>query len=484
MPKTLILAFLLLPVQLLAQSFDGNIVLGRATDDSITANILSYSRQDVYLEFGTNPGNYAYATEPVSLIEGESTEITLRGLSADTNYFYRLRFGGSQSSSDFLNSPEYSFHTQRARGSSFVFGVQGDSHPERAPRDFVAELYDVTLNQAKSDGVDMYFTTGDDFAIRADINARNRIAEENVAERYLIQRPHLGVVGNSAPVYLVNGNWEQAALYLYQDVANFPGADNPAVWAQNARNRYFPQPEPGDFYRGNSDELPFIDKGLSGSYFAFEWGDGLFVVIDPFWTSTSAVDNLFGVPPRSAETFKTQNKWDYGLGDAQYHWLKETLENSDAKFKFVFSHLLHGIERGGVEGLHLFEWGGEDFRGNYQFDEQRPGWEKPLHQLMVDNDVTIYFHAHDHVWAKQERDGVIYQEVSSPADPDYGELTNWAAYYTDDSTVLLANTGYTRVSVSSEEVVVDYVLTYLPEDENEDRQSGEVAYSYSIKARE
>lgn len=470
-------------LHLVAQEFGGDIVLGRPTDNSITANVRSALNQDIYLEFGTRSGDYRYATEAIEFEAGEPAEIGLVGLDANTEYFYRLRFnrGQERQAAQYLSSQEFSFHTPRPPGSSFVFGVQGDSHPERAPRDFIPELYDITLKQAKSDDVDFYFTTGDDFSI--DLRYPDGIIEEDVIERYAIQRPHLGIVGNSAPVFLVNGNHEQAALYLYNDARKYPAPDNPAVWAQNARNEYFSQPHPNDFYTGNTDEIEYIEDGLKGSYFAFEWGDALFVTLDPFWTSEVHVNNLFeGAPGQAGESDKTPNKWDISLGDAQYNWLKDTLENSDASYKFIFSHLLHGVDRGGVEGLNLFEWGGEDFRGNYQFDTERPNWDKPLHQLMVDTDVTIYFHAHDHVWVKQELDGVVYQEVSSPADQDYDELTNWAAAYTDETSVILENSGYTRVSVSPEEVKVDYVRSYLPEHENAERQTGEVAYSYVIKA--
>ncbi len=144
--------------------------------------------------------------------------------------------------------------------------------------------------------------------------------------------------------------------------------------------------------------------------------------------------------------------------------------------------MMHGGDRGGVDQANLYEWGGENQNGDYEFDIERPNWEKPIHQLMADTKVTVFFHAHDHVWVKQELDGVVYQEVSSPADSDY-ELTNWAVAYKDESSVILPNTGYTRVSVSPEQVQVDYVRTYLPEDESQEQISGEVAYSYVIEAR-
>lgn len=471
---------LLTPLHLSAQEFNGDIVLGRPTNSAITANVRSAISQDIYLEFGTRSGDYAHRTEAIELVAGQPTEIDLTGLSSNTQYFYRLRFdqGEDRQVAQYSSSDEFSFHTPRAPGSSFVFGVQGDSHPER--RGFIPELYNVTLNQAKSDGLDFYFTTGDDFSIDMRYaEGIDRITEEDVIERYTIQRPYLGVVGSSAPVFLVNGNHEQGALYLYNDAEKYPAPNNPAVWVQNARNNYYPQPQPDDFYSGNEDEIKYIEDGLKGTYFAFEWGDALFVTIDPFWTSEVHVDNLF----EGGRASLTPNKWDITLGDAQYNWLKDTLENSDATFKFIFSHMLHGIDRGGVEGLNRFEWGGEDPEGNYKFDTERPGWDKPLHQLMADTDVTVYFHAHDHIWVKQDLDGVVYQELPSPAALKQNEEEpNWSRFYTDETSVIFENTGYTRVRVSPEQVQVDYVRAYLPAHENEERQTGNVTYSYVIKA--
>ena len=47
----------------------------------------------------------------------------------------------------------------------------------------------------------------------------------------------------------------------------------------------------------------------------------------------------------------------------------------------------------------------------------------------------------------------------------------------------LPSSGYLRVSVGPQEVKVEYVRSYLPKDEIESRRHGEVAHSYTIKAR-
>ena len=41
--------------------------------------------------------------------------------------------------------------------------------------------------------------------------------------------------------------------------------------------------------------------------------------------------------------------WESTIGDAQYQWLKRTLEESEAKYKFVFAHHVFGTGRGAVE---------------------------------------------------------------------------------------------------------------------------------------
>ena len=95
---------------------------------------------------------------------------------------------------------------------------------------------------------------------------------------------------------------------------------------------------------------------------------------------------------------------------------------------------------------------------------------------MAANNVTIFFQRHDHIWARQQLDGVIYQTLPEPADPFY-TLYNADAFRSGGK---LPNTGYTRVTVSPSTVKVDYVRTYLPKDEGPGKTSGAVAFSYSI----
>ncbi|MCY2952886.1 MAG: hypothetical protein NTU53_13060 [Planctomycetota bacterium] len=41
----------------------------------------------------------------------------------------------------------------------------------------------------------------------------------------------------------------------------------------------------------------------------------------------------------------------------------------------------------------------------------------PIRQLLVQNHVNIAFQGHEHLYAKQDLDGIVYQEVPQPGDP-------------------------------------------------------------------
>ena len=57
------------------------------------------------------------------------------------------------------------------------------------------------------------------------------------------------------------------------------------------------------------------------------------------------------------------DNWYWTLGEAQYGWLERSLQQSEAKFCFVFLHHLVGgadrNNRGGSEAAPFWEWGGK-----------------------------------------------------------------------------------------------------------------------------
>ena len=432
-----------------------SVVLGRPTDHAVTASLVAQVAGDAYIEFTPAPGQSQKRSELVSLSAQQPRHVLLAPLPADQRVSYRAYFR-AQGERQFTPGPHQSFHTQRPPGSRFVFELQGDSHPERRQQ-FDPAWYGRTLRGVAADEPDFYFLMGDDFSVDTlpEINA------ESVTQRYRLQRPFLALVGQRAPLFLVNGNHEQAAL------ANFDGQpDNVAVWAQNARDAFFPQPAPDAFYAGNPVQMPHI--GWLRNYFAWHWGDALFVVIDPYWHSAKPVDNVLGGGA------KNRDLWAVTLGEAQYRWLQDTLANSKARYKFVFSHHVLGSGRGGVELAGMYEWGGRNRKGVDEFQRYRPGWAMPIHALFVKHRVSIFFQGHDHLFARQELDGVVYQTLPQPADPNEA-LHFPEAYQRGDR---LPNSGRVRVSVSPEKARVEYIRTSSHDGGTTAPEA--VAYSYEV----
>ncbi len=358
------------------------------------------------------------------------------------SYFWHTRESINSVSLSKTNEQATSDVKSNSDQTSFSFGIQGDSHPERAGKMFNSELYKTTLQNVVKANPAFYFLLGDDFSIEKLIENKT-YTQTTVDEVYLNQKKYLDAL--SMPIYLVNGNHEQEAKYLLDGTNN-----NPAVLARIARAKYFDSP------------------GAETGYYSFTYGNALFVAIDFYWHSDSAVDNTAGVD-KSADK-KNRNMWDITLGDEQYKWLKETLENSQAKYKFVFTHHVLGTGRGGIEQAKLYEWGGYNSKGVWEFDKMRPGWELPIHQLMAKNGVTIFFQGHDHLFAKQELDGVIYQEVPNPADNTYTAF-NQEAYKSGD---ILPNSGFLNVAVSDDQVKVDYIASGQS-------KNGQSIFSYIVK---
>jgi hypothetical protein len=427
-------------------------ITGLPTMDSITIHVIPIRSMNICYEYGTVQGQYPSRTASQPAQAGVPLQTVITGLKPDSRYFFRIRY-------DDVSGPEKTFVTARAAGTSFRFGIQGDSHPERVGKQFDGDLYSRMLGFVGKDQLDFYLTCGDDFSV----DSLHTVNADTVKAVYLKQRQWLESV--EAPIFLVNGNHEQASM------ANLDGtANNVAVWAQSSRNSLFPQPAPDGFYTG--DEFVDPNIGQLRDYYAYTWGDALFVVLDPYWHSPVTVDNQYG---SGHDPKGNRDLWQVTIGDEQYTWFKQVLETSKARHKFVFCHHVLGTQRGGIEIANKYEWGDDA-----NLSSHRPSWTKSIHRLMADNHVTIFFQGHDHIFVKQELDGVIYQTLPCPADPNYA-LMNDDRFLTGDK---LPGSGYIRVSVSPAEVLVEYIRVFLPADEVGGQQSGEVAYSYKVSGAE
>ena len=144
---------------------------------------------------------------------------------------------------------------------------------------------------------------------------------------------------------------------------------------------------------------------------------------------------------------------------------------------------MKGLMRGGIETVKYLEMGGYNLDGTWGFDKARPGWAMPIHQLLVANNATIYFHGHDHLYVKQDLDGLVYQEGPVPARIGKYDATTAAKDYNYTHGTVVGGSGYLRVRVSPDDVRVDFVQTYLPSEEDATHKDGMIGDSYTIKAR-
>jgi hypothetical protein len=99
-----------------------------------------------------------------------------------------------------------------------------------------------------------------------------------------------------------------------------------------------------------------------------------------------------------------------------------------------------------------------------------------VHQLFVKTNVTAFFHGHDHIFAEEELDGVVYLEVPHAANSGYGVGFDTNANDYADGT-MVNNSGHVRVTVSPSNARIEYVRSWLP---GASGVNGQIAYAHDV----
>ncbi|MFZ4454855.1 MAG: metallophosphoesterase family protein [Bacteroidales bacterium] len=436
--------------QTVVPSHNFDVIAARPTTNAITLSVLFYKSASIYVEYWI-ANEPRHKSEVYRLAAFKPQEIVLLNLKPDTRYKYQIRFQLADNE-QYLSSKTSYFQTARKSNRPFAFTITADSHLDQNAD---TAIYKTTLLNAASDSADFHFDLGDTF-----MTDKYRDQYKDAFSQYVAQRYYLGLLCNSAALFFVLGNHDGETGQRLNGTEN-----NSTVWSNLTRKTYFPNPLPDDFYSGNTHSEPFV--GLPQDYYAFEWGNAQFIVLDPFWFT-----------PRAGN----DNPWERTLGKTQYEWLKSTLEKSKASFRFVFIHNLvggadvKGKARGGAEIAGFYEWGGKNQDGTDGFKQHRLDWEMPIHDLLRKYRVTAVFHGHDHLFAKQEKDGIIYQCISQPGSMRTRISNQGTEYgYTTDDAFL--NAGYMRVSVLKNKARFDFVSTNIDEPAKNKR----VIYTYELK---
>ena len=491
-PKILVILFVFVsifglystPGTLHAQTFNQPELLGRPTANSVTLHVVvSTTVQTQFkVQYGTTSGVYPDSTAPVTVAASSSNvpvTIVISGLSPNTKYYYQL--GSSTNGTTWTwrtSTPAHSFYTQRELGSTYKFTITTDGHVGILLG--TAATQQQTLTNVGTDNPDFHIDLGDTVAMDNGNTGGSVTTETAARNAYLTQRSatYFGKISHSVPIFLVAGNHEQTEGW-HRLVNNLP------FWSINARKRYFLNPVPDAFYSGNTDNTFTAIVGdvpsdhLLGNYYAWNWGDALFVVIDPFWYTTTKAKNDPATYGGGEDTGAgSGDRWDWTLGDAQYNWLTDVLESSSAKYKFLIMHHPTGgtddyIRGGAIAGTYV-EWGGNNENGSgypSAFTSRRPTWPKPIHQVLVDNKVSAVFHGHDHQFVYETRDGIVYQEVPSAGGAAaFGGVYSEGDHGSYNTIEILTNPGHLRITVAPTQATVDYIAT----------TGGGVSYTYNI----
>jgi hypothetical protein len=244
---------------------------------------------------------------------------------------------------------------------------------------------------------------------------------------YLDYRRMLGDTLGRAAHFTVIGNW---------DGENGCNTADEIQRSRSQRLVYLPGPTPDVYPTGGS---------LNEDYYAFTWGDALFVVLNvmTYTPTCHLLDTDHGSPD------------DWTLGGAQLMWLDATLAAATSKWRFLFIH--HAVGGAGGDAADAAYGRGGGLAAHV-------GEQAMVHDMMIRYGVQIFFYGHDHVFTDMVVDGIHYTLPGSAGAPwkFTSSETGYTSYWPDS--------GHGRVHVAPDRVQVDFVA-----------QGGSVLTSYSIQ---
>jgi 3',5'-cyclic AMP phosphodiesterase CpdA len=243
---------------------------------------------------------------------------------------------------------------------------------------------------------------------------------------YLNYRRTFGTTVASAAHFVTIGGWDsESGCNTLEEINR----------SRDQRLLYLPGPGSQTYPEGGS---------ANQDYYAFTWGDALFVVLNVFTYTPTC--HLLSEYPGSPD--------DWTLGDDQLAWLGTTLASSGAKWKVLLIHHPVGGDAGDFDDSAYGRGGGR---------AANVGQQATVHALMRQYGVQIFFYGHDHVFTDMTVDNIHYSLPGSA-----GAI--W--YFTPDQTGYAQDwevPGWGRVTVGPDGVHVQFVDL-----------SGKIIYEYSL----
>ena len=338
------------------------------------------------------------------------------GLSSGARHQYRIVARAADAGAEIVLY-EGSVVTRRPPGASFSFAMVTDTHVGADPTFSNQGVPATTSAVSTAIGAaapDFMVNLGDVLDFHQ-YGFNEPPPDKSIArDAYLNYRALLAGTTANAAHYEVLGGWDSEA-----------GCDTPDEVDRSRSQRllYVPGPDPTTYPEGG---------GTFENYYAFTWGDALFVMLDVFGYTPGC--HLLGAYPGLVD--------DWTLGAEQLDWLRGVLENATAKWRFIFiHHPVGGMSPDPVEAAY----------GRGGGAAANVGEQAVVHQLMRDHGVQVFFYGHDHVFTDMTVDGIHYTLPGSAGAPwmfteaQTGYTTSWP------------DSGWGRVDVTPDSVHVSFV---------------------------
>jgi hypothetical protein len=402
-----------LPFAPTTHGFGLNVVEAHGNAPALRARI----RQQGTTSWGT--------TAPPEVRGSEVAQWAFEGLLPGAHYEYEI-IGAGANQDTLLYSGNVV--TQRPAGEPFTFALISDSHIG-SDLTYTNQGLPGTL-QAVSSAVgaaapDFLVNLGDMLDFHQ-YGFNDPPPSSASRQAYLNYRTLLGDTLGHAAHYATIGNWEgEDGFYTAEEIAS----------SREQRLLYMPGPKPATYPEAGSP---------NEDYYAFTWGDALFVVLNVMSYTQTA--HLLGYNPGLPD--------DWTLGEAQLGWLTDTLARATSKWRFLLIHHTVGGAAGNADNSAYGRGGGQ---------AAYVGEQAKVHQLMLQHGVQIFFYGHDHVFTDMVVDGIHYTLPSSAGAPwlftqsETGYQQAWLA------------SGWAKVAVSPGSVDVQFWS-----------MTGEILYEYAL----
>ena len=250
----------------LSEDIYGKTFLGRPTDRSISISTAFNKETQYYYQYGKSIDNLDEKTMIKTASPGTVQVETITSLQSGTKYYYQLCQKNNEKETYNL-SKMFSFHTQCPPGSEYTFLVEADPHLDENSD---GNIYESILSGMLKQEADFIIDLGDSSMVEK--LASN---QEEIEDRNILLRSYWDNISHSIPFFMIPGNHDGEAGW------NNKGTNPIGDLAASSRRTYFQNPVPGTFY-----------SGLNDTSYAWEWGDALFIALDPFSYTDILIKNL------------------------------------------------------------------------------------------------------------------------------------------------------------------------------------------------